>query len=167
MSLIVEDGTGLSTAASYISVDDADTYHMERQNADWVGSAEAKEGALRRATDFMLQRYRGAWQGYRLNSTQALDWPRSWVEVDGYSVASDSVPTPIKQACAELALRALAGDLNADQDQAGITREKIGQIEVEYGLGASTAVKYPAVDELLAPYLQTGSSGLNRKVQRA
>ncbi len=35
MSLIVEDGTGLSTAESYISVADATTYHTDRGNATW------------------------------------------------------------------------------------------------------------------------------------
>ena len=35
MSLVTEDGTGLPTAESYISVADATTYHTARGNAVW------------------------------------------------------------------------------------------------------------------------------------
>ena len=35
MSLIVEDGTGLSTAESFISVADATTFHTDRGNSAW------------------------------------------------------------------------------------------------------------------------------------
>ena len=44
MALVVEDGTGLDTAESFISVADADTYHTE-WNADptaWTGATTAQ-----------------------------------------------------------------------------------------------------------------------------
>ena len=66
MSLIVEDGSGLAAAESYISVVDADAHHASRGTAEasWVGlDTDIKEQCLRRATDFMLETYRGRWKG--------------------------------------------------------------------------------------------------------
>lgn len=98
MALIVEDGTGLATAESYVSVSDADAYHVSFGNTDWAGySTEQKEIALRRATVYIDSNYTFAGEKYRL--AQRLEWPRynyseneAWPEVN------------IVQACCELAL---------------------------------------------------------------
>jgi hypothetical protein len=162
MTLIVEDGTGLATAESYVSVADAGTRHTNLGNTAWTGTDAVKEAALRRATQFMLQRYRGRWQGTRINSTQALDWPRSWVVVDGYAVDADIVPVDVANACADLALKALSETLNADLER-GILREKVGPLETEYDAFAPQAKRYPAIDQALAAYLTGG--GLSRVVR--
>lgn len=159
MSLIVEDGTGLSTAESYVSVANADTRMSNLGETTWAAlSTTEKEQALRRSTIYMLQAYRSRWQGLRLNSTQALDWPRSWVVVDGYSVASDEVPADIANACADYALKAVAGDLNADLTRA-VVRKKVGPLETEYSEHSPQSVRYRSIDMALAPYL-TGSSAM-------
>ena len=162
MTLIVEDGTGLATAESYVSVADAGTRHTNLGNTAWTGTDAVKEAALRRATQFMLQRYRGRWQGTRINSTQALDWPRSWVVVDGYAVDADIVPVDVANACADLALKALSETLNADLER-GILREKVGPLETEYDAYSPQAKRYPAIDQALAPYLAGG--GMSRLVR--
>ncbi len=159
MALIVEPGTGLSTAESYVSVDDADTRHTALGNTAWTGAESVKESALRRASQYMLQTYRTRWQGIRINSTQALDWPRSWVVVDGYSIASDSVPADIANACADLALRALSDDLAEDLTR-GIVREKVGPLETEFDRNSPEVTRYRAVDMLLAPYLTGGGANV-------
>jgi len=43
MALIVEDGTGLTTANSYVSLSVADSYHLLRKNAAWIGPDTEKE----------------------------------------------------------------------------------------------------------------------------
>lgn len=54
MALIVEDGTGLADAESYLSVADADTYHADRNNEAWQDYSTAeKEAALRKATQYI------------------------------------------------------------------------------------------------------------------
>jgi len=151
VSLIVEDGSIVAGAESYVSVTDADTYHSNRGNSAWTGTTAVKEGALRKATDYMLQQYRDRWQGLRVSHSQALDWPRSWAVVDGYAVSASIVPTEVKNACAEYALRALADDLLADQSQL-VVRKKVGPLEVEYDRNAQQAKKYPAITGMLSPY---------------
>ena len=167
MSLICEDGSGKSDSESYISVADASSYHTARGNTAWAALATdaLREAALRRATDYMRQAYRSRWQGYKVNEDQALDWPRYDVEVEGYAVDSDIVPTEIKNACAELALKASAAELNPDLTQ-GVLSEQVGSIAVTYDKSSPQNVRYKAVDAILAPYLASGGGGCSMKLVR-
>ena len=153
MTLIVEDGTGLATAESYVSVADADARHTALGNTAWTGTDAVKESALRRATQYMLQRYRTRWTGTRTFRVQALDWPRYGVEADGYVVDSDIVPDDVASACADLALRALAEDLNPDLER-GVIRDKVGPLETEYDRFSPQSKRRTAVDQALAAYLR-------------
>lgn len=164
MALEVEDGTGKANAESYVSVADATTRHAALGDDTWAALTTAQmEEALRRATNYMTQAYRTRWTGLRRHSTQALDWPRYDVCVDGFYIDSDSVPADIANACADLALKAAAGDLNADLERA-VIREKVGPLETEYSPHSSQAVRYRSIDMALAPYL-TGSSAMARVVR--
>jgi hypothetical protein len=168
MSIIVENGTGLSTAESYISVVEADTYHSVRGNTLWATmSVNEREQALRRATDYMGQVYRLQWQGRRINSTQALDFPRYDVVVDGYYIPSNVLPLEIKNANAELAFKAAGGELYADQSQ-GVISEQVGPIKVEYNPNSPATIRYKAIDALLLAYFDGAmSSGINLKAVRS
>lgn len=163
MALITEDGTGLANAESYISVADADTRHTNLGNGAWTDASVTtaqKEAALRKATIYMVQAYRERWTGYRVKiapTMQALDWPRYGVEVDHFPVHYDIVPADVANACADLALKALAGDLAPDLSQA-VVREKVGPIETEYNRGSPQFTRYRAIDMMLAPYLTGGAS---------
>lgn len=158
MALVVESGIGMADAESYISVADATTRHASLGNAAWAALASdtVREQALRRATQYMLQAYRIRWSGERSTSTQALDWPRYGVVVDGYQLASDSIPVEVANACADLALKASAADLSPDLTR-GVLRKKIGPLETEYDPNSPQAKRYTAIDRMLAPYL-AGSS---------
>jgi len=164
MTLVVEDGSGLTTAESYASVAAADARHSALGNSAWTGTEAVKEAALRRATAFMEQRFRSNWRGTRLTRAQALSWPRYAVEVEGWCVASNEVPADVVNACIDLALRALTEDLNPDIERA-VIREKVGPLEIEYSAHSPQAKRYSAVTQALAPYLM--GSGANRFVVRA
>ena len=167
MSLLTEDGSIVSGAESYCTVEYATAYHAARGNAAWAALATdtIREQCLRKGTDFMRQAYRSRWQGVKVDEDQALDWPRYDVVVDGYTVDSDIVPAEVKNACAELALRASEGDLLADQSQ-GVIREKVGQIEVEYDRSSPQQARYSAIDAMLSPYLLAGGSGTSMRIIR-
>lgn len=159
MALIVEDGTGLATAESYISVADADTRMTNLGNTNWTTlTATEKEQALRRATVYMEQAYRSRWSGYRNGDTQALSWPRNGVVIDRYILVDDDVvPAAVADACADLAFRAAAGDLNADLER-GVVRKKVGPLETEYDRASPQSVRYRSIDMMLAPYLMGGGA---------
>jgi hypothetical protein len=156
MALIVEDGTGKVDSESFIAVAGADTRLAALGMTDWAAlTTTQKEQALRRATLFMEQRYRSRWKGTRLLRAQALSWPRYGAIVDEFHIESTIVPTEVANACADVALKAVAGDLAPDLER-GIVREKIGPLETEFDPYSSQAKRYPAIDQMLAPYLQGG-----------
>lgn len=163
MTLTVENGTGLATAESYISVADADARATAFGNTAWTGTEAAKEAALRRATAYLEQQYRNRWKGTRLLRDQALSWPRYGAEVDGYDIDSTVVPREVANVCADLAAKALTTTLSADVERTAI-REKVGPIEVEYSPYSPTSTRYVAVSDALAPFL-TGSANCARLVR--
>ncbi len=157
MSLVVEDGTGLANADSYLSVADATSYHASFGNDAWAAAtSDAQEQALRRATQYVDANY--SFRGSPLTTTQALAWPRNL-----------GLAWPIRglsNATAELALRALDGALFADQSGGEVIEESVGPVGVKYqpsGLGGQT--RFAVVDSLLAPY--TGGGRMSMRLERA
>lgn len=173
MSLIVEDGTGKTNSESYISVTDADTIHSNLGNTSWgTLTTTVKEQLLRKATNYMVQTYRMKWAGYRKTVDQALDFPRYSVpRLDTEALYayydSDSVPSEVRVACAELAFKAYSEDLSPDMDRL-TKREKVGQLEVEYDTINGMPYKvFRAVDSLLKPLLiNNGANGMSVKLAR-
>jgi hypothetical protein len=164
MALIVEDGTGLPLAESYISVANANAYFLARENDTW-DAVDNKEAALRKATDYMQQAFSGRWLGYRATTTQTLDWPRRSVPLQDHEwvfqfIPETSVPLAVQRACAELALLSVAGPLipKLERAQSQVT---VGEISVHYDPASSELPRYPAIDMMLAPYLR-GSSTMVR-----
>lgn len=179
MALTVETGTGSSTSESYISVTDADTYFSNRGNATWAAfTTTQKEQYLRMGTDFMIQRYRLHWKGFKKYATQALDFPRTFIYSEpvlyGNSnlpypqlISDTIVPTEVKNACAELALRASSDDLLPDVTDL-ITEETIGPITTKYDKRSPVSPLYKAIDAMLAPLLKDdGMGSATATVQRA
>ena len=158
MALEVETGTGSAIAESYASVSQADARMTAQGYTNWSDlTTTEKEQALRRATVHMEGAYRTRWRGTRLLRAQALSWPRYGAEVDGWCIESTIVPTEIVNACIDLAFRAAAGELAADQSRA-VVREKVGPIETEYSAYSSQATRYTAIDMTLAPFMKGGGA---------
>lgn len=160
MSLVVENGTGLSTADSYVSVADADAYHLSMNHAHWTGSTSHKEAALRRATQYIDSHYRfRGWRRYPL--TQRLEWPRAGFEPEGERSELIWPPVRLRDAVCELALRALTATLDADASTDAVIEETVGPITVRYA-GKSGQTRYTVADSLLRPYILGGAAGLIR-----
>jgi hypothetical protein len=171
---VPEDGTGLSTATAYCSLEDANLYHATRGNTSWVNlSRTARESALTLATDYMIQVFRARWKGYRKNGTQTLDWPRTFVYLEPfvhgivgtypYLVSDIIVPLEVKNACAVLALKTISAELLSDISQ-GILSKTVGPISITYDRGTSQVKQYLAIEGMLAPYLN--GTSLSSEAQR-
>lgn len=170
MALVVEDGTGLASADSYLSVAGADSYHASHGNPSAWSSAStaAKESALQLATQFLDLTYGGQWLGVRIIETMSLDWPRYGVtDRDGFVIDSDAVPVQIEHATAYLALQVVNGDTLSPVVSAGtnISSESVtvGPITTSKTyIGEKTVAKnYPTVAMMLAPLIG-GSSRIYR-----
>jgi hypothetical protein len=167
MTLVVEDGSGLSNAESYASVAEADARHSALGNTSW-GDIVDKEVALRLATDYMLSTYRLRWRGFRTTSTQALDWPRSQVEkpdaVGAYGpwpsyYDDNEIPNEIKQACIDLALKTASGDLAPDLEPTE-KRIKIGPIEIDQDVNSTPVTVFRAIEAKLRPFFKGAGNGV-------
>lgn len=172
MALIVEDGSGVAGAESYASVIQASTYHTARGATAW-DDVEDKEAALRKATDYMLQNYRLAWKGFRVDPEQALDWPRYECYIPGYRlgrhsgdflVPSNIVPNEVRNACIELALKVTVEDLNPDLTQQ-ILSSTVGPISVTYSAASPQYKRFRAIDMMLGHLLD--GNGITAKVGRS
>lgn len=159
MSIIVEDGTGLMDANSYVSVEYADDYFAMRGNPTWNALSEAdKEFALVNATDYIDQRW-SCFKGELLNPYQALMFPRTLWE---------GIPANLKRACCEYAVIATERPLwfIPEVDESGFAvqerKEKVGPIEesVKYAVGEysgstarTTFLSFPKADQLMSGYI--------------
>ena len=166
MAFTVETGTGSSTANAYVSVADADTYNVDHEmDTDWSKAGDsAKQKAIRLATQYLDLKYRTLWRGRRYNEDQALAWPRTaFYDYDGYTIEAETIPTALKNACTELAIRVIKGDdLFPINENPGLRSKAIhnattGQTEVYEGGSVGTKAKeYPVVEAMLSDLIHSG-----------
>lgn len=160
--LIVEDGSIVADANSYVTYDYVLSYHALRGNSAWAAGSELNQQyAIIRATQAVDSIYKGKWKGAPTEyGTQELEWPRQNVDVNGTELDDDLIPTALKKAVCEAALRELASanSMTPDLDRGGeIKRVKADTVEVEYMDGANSTTTFTAIDGLLAD-LVTGTS---------
>ena len=154
MALVVEDGTGLEDADSYVSVEDFDAF-LEAFGYQFEGDSE--EIALRRATRFLDIMY--PFNGEPLVEEQALHFPTE---------DFDYVPRAIKEATMELALLLADGEFDPlgpiDTVEYGLTEytiqgDGIGSETKKWANGNGTLApqiaKLRRIDYLLAGYFLT------------
>lgn len=99
MTIVVEDGTGLANADSYVSVAEADLLMSATSyNADWAAlTTGEKEDLLKAATRYLDASYR--WYGKAKTNTQALGWPRTKnYNLQGQLIPAGTVPSDLKKA---------------------------------------------------------------------
>lgn len=152
MALVVEDGSVVPGANSYVDMTYADAYHLSRNNTAWAEGASSpdtdREGALIRATQWLDATYRSRFPGAKVGGrSQSLQWPRTGaVDADGNTIADDEIPTEIMQATCEAALRELSspGSLSPDYNNSQrVVSEKVGDLAVTYSDSASAADMTP------------------------
>jgi len=123
--MIVESGEGLVDSNSYVSLEDAENYFLERLYIDTWGEAtdSEKEASLimgTRSIDINFE-----FRGEKTNGTQALKFPRSGITIFSYEVPSNSIPILIKNAVCEMALSHLKND-QYSKAESDVTSIKLG-----------------------------------------
>lgn len=167
--MIVEDGSIVAGADSYISVNDATQYHAARlHRASWAtADATTQEQALITATQFVDAYIR--FYGSRVSQDQPLEWPRKDVyDRDGRLLPSDEIPQRLKDAVCEQAFAALTTDLSQQDSKAGMTRLKADSVEIEWDAARKpTRQKIPSLVANLLSELGRSASGYCRTVGRS
>jgi len=159
MSLIVEDGTGVAGAESYVTLAFADAYFGNRTHltiaVTWNAETDdaKKEGALREASAYLDAKYGAYYKGTVAGAVQGLLWPRTGA-ADSADFALQPIPSELQRASCELAARALSEPLASDDARGGkVKRLKAGSVEIEYADGAPVATVYGIVDGIMEPLL--------------
>jgi hypothetical protein len=157
--MIVEDGTGKSDANSYVSVDYADAYFAARNVVEWsLISTPTKQANLIQGTDYSEATYGQSFKGQKATATQALAWPRKYVVIDGFDVASNHIPPILMNAVCELALKVQDGPLVEDQKQR-VAKKKVDVLEVTYADNSDPAKRFPMVARMLSILTTSASDG--------
>lgn len=132
--MVVETGTGLDNADSYVSIDFADDYFSSR-NPKWADKTdEEKETALIVATDYVDNMFK--WKGKKASGEQALSFPRFCLfDSDGYKV--EGIPKKLKQAVCVVADYGSGTTLfGVDEEKGDIASESVsGAVSVSYFQG--------------------------------
>jgi len=154
MALVVEDGTVVAGANSYVSQADATAYHADRNNTDWAAlTSTQKDAALIKATQYVDNTFRRKWIGSLYDLNQPLCWPRTYYSQQETLILSASaqvipaVPKQLKDAVCEAALLSLSTDLFTPI-QRGVSSERVGEIAITYS--SANIIQYPAVVGLLS-----------------
>lgn len=167
MALVVEDGTGLSTADSYQSIADVGTYNTaHRASTSWSGATDAnKEKYCRLATQWLDANYGPRWKGVKADEDQALNWPRTDAyDNDGYAIDDDALPTRLTDAHSEVAVFLSEGEnMFQNFSNPGVIkrkRKKLGPMEeeIEYMGGSSQVKEFPIIEMLLRDLINPSGS---------
>lgn len=167
MPLAIVATVGAATANSFVTVAEADTYLEARLNsAAWTG-VDPKMQALIEATRELCAL--GGWLGYRVDTTQALAFPRADLEnpddpTPGTYYATTIIPQRVKDATCELALeflRAGTTDVAAAPATTGVTEKTVDVLTTRYADPSQQLqglMRFPRIWALIAPLLGVGAS---------
>lgn len=167
---IVEDGTGIPDANSYVTVEEADDYltqniHVE---AKWTAlSLDEKQRLLSWASRYLDQH--AEWNGYPTYPTAQLRWPRMFVtNRDRIPISQYTIPQQIKEATMELARYLLTDDLSEPRAQDGLKQVKVDVIEIVFNADYRLPKIPPELNWLLTGlgFLKGGPSSY-AKIRRA
>lgn len=158
MALVVEDGSGIPGANTYVSLNDAVAYASARGLMFPASPAGPAEEALIRATAAIDATYRARFPGQRTNGrAQSLEWPRKYAgDAAGEPIADDEIPLEVINATIEAAIRELASpnSMLPDLERGGqIKSLKAGSVAIEYGGNATARTSFTLIDGILAGLL--------------
>lgn len=154
-----EDGTGLPTANSFVSVEEAnDILYTNIHVTSWdLLQYYDKERLLSWATRILDTKV--TWYGKKTYPTSALRWPRSGIiDRDKIALADDEIPQRLKEATAEFARLLVDTDRTTEQSRDGLTRLKVDVIELEFDKDYRLTVIPKTVWETIADLGYIGSA---------
>lgn len=152
MALIVEDGTGLSEAESYVTVNQFTAFCRKRGYNTDAYDLDVMEVALRQAADYINTIFR--YKGFRIRGDQAMEFPRNSL-YDWSGLIVTGVPMRVKNAQCELAFKALTQPLYQDQARGGkVVSESVGPISTTYAEDAPTGTVWQQAWNFLQPFVR-------------
>jgi len=144
MAIVVEDGTVVPAANSYVSLDEFQSW-ADNRGIDY-GTDYTLSQQIFRATDYFESL---SFKGVKHTEDQPMQWPRDDVYIDGYAVDSDEIPTEVKTAIYELVKIEIDGDSRLAPSEREVTSEQIDSIKITYKDNAGMKRSTPALTQAL------------------
>lgn len=152
MALIIEDGTQVANANSYVTEAELTAYATARG----ITITDDTEELLIKAMDYIESL---EFIGLKVSSTQPLSWPRAFVIIDTYYVNIDMIPQELKNGQIEVAL-AIDRDQDPLDDVARTTQtETVGPLSVTYAANSASTTTVRKIPSALRKLLSSGGIG--------
>ena len=152
MAIIVEDGSIVAGANSYVSEAELTAYATQR-GVTLTGGTEA---LLIKAMDYLQTL---EYIGDKKTADQPLLWPRRNVTIDGFDVSSEEIPEELKNAQLALAVSIDEGNDPMATIHRKTRKEKVDVLEIEYADNSASAAIITSVNRILAKLLSGGGVG--------
>ncbi len=164
MALVIEDGTIVTGANSYIDDTDYIAYALARGVV--IDPADAEQQLIQ-AMDYIETRW---YQGQQVDfEDQELAWPRDYVYIEGNLLDNEVIPRRLINAQCELGMA-----YNSSNDPLGtitnanqIKEESFAVFKTVYMDGANDSPILQKVNAWLDPLLESGGGGLHFTVERS
>jgi hypothetical protein len=155
--IIVEDGTIVENANSYVTVAELNAYATARG----LTIESDEEPLLIRAMDYLESLH---FIGLKLTEAQPLQWPRWNVFIDGFFVSSETIPSLLKEAQMEVALAIDSGNDPLADIPRVVSSVSVGAVSVSYMDGRALPLIRKVMKKLSKLILSSG--GTEFKVRR-
>ena len=153
MALIIEDGSIVAGANSFVTDTELQTYANLR-NFDLPATQPDREALLVQGMDYLFSK-EADFKGCRVSIDQPLMYPRRGATVNGFNVPITSIPMNLKAAQMELALAASTITLMPNESLQNVQSTKVDVLQISYFQGGSmTTVNLQAVEAKLRPLLK-------------
>lgn len=157
MALIIEDGSEVLGANSYVTDTDYIAY-AALQGLTIGADAPAREIELLKGVNF-IESHRDQFKGRKITKEQSLQWPRTGVWIDSFRVDSDEIPAELKNAQFEAGVAENKLSLLKTEDKSNVSKVKVDVIEKEFFTGGDWAIaRTERIDVFLNQLLRNSSS---------
>ncbi len=124
-TIIIEDGSVVDDANSYVSESELSTFATDRG----ITLSTDTSVLLIKAMDYIENQ---SFKGTKYSEDQSLQWPRSDVYIDGYEVSEDSIPSELTKAQMTVAVSIDEGNSPYQTTTQAVKSKKVDVIEIEY-----------------------------------
>lgn len=147
--LIVEDGSIVANANSFVTDDEFKSY-ADLRNIDIPATQPDREALLILAVDYLFS-IESQLQGYRTDSTQTLPFPRTGVCLNQRPMDSSFIPQNVKNAQMELAIQAGQADILISEQSQSLASFNVDGVysETYFNGGSWTQVRTDKADAYL------------------
>lgn len=159
-TIIVEDGSIVSGANSYVSASYLSTFASDRG----ITISGTKEDLLIKAMDYLegLE-----YKGVKRTFDQGLQWPRVDVYIDGWYHNSDEIPQQLKDGLCQCAIAIDQGNGPLADISPQIDRKRVDTLEIQYASNAVNSTVNQKILYTLRKLLNNGTGSNTLVVNKA